>query len=102
VAYSDHVVMEASLDAALTKIFGGTVSTNQAQIAPAPGQAAPAPEAPRGTKAVPAVPDTQALIHEANQHYERALQLQRQGDWAGYGDEIKKLGEALNKLAAKR
>jgi uncharacterized membrane protein (UPF0182 family) len=101
VAYSDHVVMEASLDAALTKIFGGTVSTNEAQIAPAPGQAVPPPGAPPGVKAVPAVADTQALIHEANQHYERALQLQRQGDWAGYGDEIKKLGEALNKLAAK-
>jgi uncharacterized membrane protein (UPF0182 family) len=48
------------------------------------------------------VPDTQALIHEASQHYDRALQLQRQGDWAGYGDEIKKLGEVLNKLAAKQ
>ena len=100
VAYSDHVVMEATLDAALTKIFGGTVTTTEAQLASAiAGQPTPAAGAP-GAKAAGAVPDTQALIHEANQHYDRALQLQRQGDWAGYGDEIKKLGEVLNKLAA--
>ena len=99
VAYSDHVVMEATLDAALTKIFGGTVTTTPAQPASAPGQAS-ARRRSAGAKPAAAAPDTQALIHEANQHYERALQLQRQGDWAGYGDEIKKLGEVLNKLAA--
>lgn len=49
-----------------------------------------------------AAPDVQALIHEASQHYERALERQRQGDWAGYGEEVKKLGEALRKLAATR
>jgi uncharacterized membrane protein (UPF0182 family) len=101
VAYSDHVVMEPTLDAALTKIFGGTVTTTEARPATTPGQASPSPGA-AGTKPVAAAPDLQALIHEANQHYERALQLQRQGDWAGYGDEIKKLGEVLNKLAAKQ
>jgi hypothetical protein len=99
VAYSDHVVMEPTLDAALTKIFGGTVSTMEARPSTTPGQPAPGPATP-ASKPVVAAPDTQALIHEANQHYERALQLQRQGDWAGYGDEIKKLGEVLNKLAA--
>jgi uncharacterized membrane protein (UPF0182 family) len=101
VAYSDHVVMEPTLDAALTKIFGGTVTTTEARPATTPGQPTPSPGTP-GSKPPEAAPDTQALIHEANQHYERALQLQRQGDWAGYGDEIKKLGEVLNKLAAKQ
>jgi len=101
VAYSDHVVMEPTLDAALTRIFGGTVTTTGAQPATIPGQPSPSPGV-EASKPVAAAPDTQALIHEANQHYERALQLQRQGDWAGYGDEIKKLGEVLNKLAAKQ
>ena len=98
VAYSDHVVMEPTLDAALTKIFGGTVTTTEAHLATIPGQ--PTPAGAAGAKPAAVVPDTQALIHEASQHYDRALQLQRQGDWAGYGDEIKKLGEVLNKLAA--
>ena len=46
VAYSDHVVMEATLDAALTKIFGGSVTTTPAQPGSAPGQPAPGPVLP--------------------------------------------------------
>jgi uncharacterized membrane protein (UPF0182 family) len=99
VAYSDHVVMEATLDAALSKIFGGAVTTTDSRPASVPGQPGPA-TGPTTVK--PAAADTQSLIHEANQHYEHALQLERQGDWTGYGDEIRKLGEVLNKLAAKQ
>jgi uncharacterized membrane protein (UPF0182 family) len=94
VAYSDHVVMADTLDAALSNIFSGTVTTSAAP--PPAGAAAPAPGKAPGATA----PDTQALIREANQHYQRALQLQRQGDWAGYGEEVKKLGELLNRLAS--
>jgi hypothetical protein len=95
VAYSDHVVMEDTLDAALSRIFSGAVTTTEALPAP------PEPAAPAPTKAPGAAPvDIQALIREANQHYQRALELQRQGDWAGYGDEIKKLGDVLNRLAS--
>jgi hypothetical protein len=94
VAYSDHVVMEETLDAALSRIFSGTVTTS----APLPS-AAPAPQAHPKAPGAPAA-DTQALIREANQHYQRALELQRQGDWAGYGEEIKKLGQVLNRLAS--
>jgi hypothetical protein len=92
VAYSDQVVMELTLDAALSKIFGGTVSS--AQPAPAPMPTAQAPGAPSP------VAEVQGLIRQANQHYERAQQYQRQGDWGGYGEEIKKLGEVLKRLAA--
>ena len=95
VAYSDHVVMEDTLDAALSKIFSGVVTTTEAL----PSPAAPAAQAPTKAPGTPAV-DIQALVREANQHYQRALQLQRQGDWAGYGEEIKKLGEVLNRLAS--
>ena len=94
VAYSDQVVMEPTLDAALSKIFRGTVSTAAAQPAPGPAPGAAAP--PR--TGAPAA-DLQALIREANQHYERAQQLLRQGDLGGYGEEIKKLGEVLKHLA---
>jgi uncharacterized protein len=89
VSYSDQVVMEATLDEALTRIFGGAVSTTAPAAVPAP--ATPGKPAPQ--------PDIQALIREAREHYDRAQQLLRQGDWGGYGDEIKKLGEVLNKLA---
>jgi uncharacterized membrane protein (UPF0182 family) len=98
VSYSDQVVMEDTLDGALSKIFGGTVSTAGPQAA-----VAPTPAATSQAAAQPAPPaDIQSLIRQANQHYERALQLQRQGDWAGYGQEIKKLGDVLNQLAARQ
>jgi hypothetical protein len=94
VAYSDHVLMEPTLDAALSKIFGGTVSTAAAQPAP------PSIPAPKSAVAAPAATaDIQAMIREANQHYERAQQLLRQGDWAGYGEETRKLGELLKRLS---
>jgi uncharacterized protein len=96
VAYSNHVVMSDTLDGALDQIFGGTV--NEAAPSPAPGE-------PTGAAAAPAAPatpnaNTRTLIQQANQHYERALEKQRAGDWAGYGDEIKQLGEVLKKLSA--
>ncbi len=91
VAYADNVVMEPTLDAALSKIFGGAFET-------APAQPAPAALAPAKGPAPP--PDFQALVREANQHFDRAQQLLRQGDWNGYGEEIKKLGEVLKRISA--
>jgi uncharacterized membrane protein (UPF0182 family) len=96
VSYSDHVVMETSLDAALTKIFGGAVDsagsgTSATTSAGTTQTATTTPMA--GPKA-----NLSALIQEANQHYERAQQLLRQGDWNGYGEEIKKLGDVLKKM----
>ena len=42
---------------------------------------------------------TQALA-EARTHYENAIAAQRAGDWAKYGEELRKLGEALNRASA--
>ncbi|PYV19494.1 MAG: UPF0182 family protein [Acidobacteria bacterium] len=96
VSYTDQVVMEPTFDDALARIFGGAVSTAAAAPTP-PGGITP------GAKSSAAPPaDIQSLIKEAGQHYDRAQQLLRQGDWAGYGEEMKKLGEVLNKLAAQQ
>jgi uncharacterized protein len=109
VSYSDQVVMEDTLDDALSQIFGGQVSTGPEVVtASKPGTPAlPSGAAVRIPKRVPTSAETaaqtaqfQALSQQASQQYQRALQMQRQGDWAGYGQEIKKLGETLNKLAA--
>jgi hypothetical protein len=45
----------------------------------------------------PAIDD---LVHQARAHYERAMQAQRDGNWALYGEEIKRLGEVLERIAA--
>ena len=34
----------------------------------------------------------------AQQHFETALKAQREGNWAAYGDEIKKVGEILAQM----
>ena len=88
VAYSDHVVMEPTLEAALNRIFGGATTPTAPVAAGAP---AAAPSAP---------PDLPSVIREANQHFERAHELLRQGDFAGYGEEIRKLGQVLRLAAA--
>jgi uncharacterized membrane protein (UPF0182 family) len=104
VAYQNTIVMERTLDAALARLFGGagpsaatSAATGESGSAPAPSGApttrtAPAaPEAPRA----PGAPD---LIAEAQATYERALAAQRAGDWARYGEEIKRLGELLGRM----
>jgi hypothetical protein len=39
------------------------------------------------------------LAKEAMAIFQRALNLQRQGDWAGYGEEIRKLQQVLQRLS---
>jgi len=93
VAYSDHIVMERNLESALNAIFGSGATPSQVVSARPGPQLAPSDSAPAAT-------DREALIREANQRFERAQQLLRQGDFAGYGEENRKLGEVLKRLAA--
>jgi uncharacterized membrane protein (UPF0182 family) len=84
VAYGDQVVMEETLELALQRIFGGRKAAQGAQPAPA-------------TASVRA--SSAELAKEAMAIYERAVNLQRQGDWAGYGEELRKLQQALKRMA---
>lgn len=93
VAYQNQIVMEETLDAAIDRLFpGGTPRTTPQ--APAPSLAAP-------QESESASPQFSALAAQARAHYERALQAQREGNWALYGEEIKKLGEVLAKMKAR-
>jgi len=96
VAYSDQVVMESSLEDALNAIFGGNAGGSAATSAPA----ATAPASP-GTPASGISSSLENLIQQANQHFEQAQQDLRQGDWSGYGQEMRKLGEILKQMPAK-
>jgi uncharacterized membrane protein (UPF0182 family) len=91
VAYQNQVVMEETLDAGLTRMFGGS--------ALAPGRPAAAPSA-AAPAAEPGDTGVRSLVLEARRHYEAALTAQRAGDWARYGEELKRLGELLDRLAA--
>ncbi len=87
VAFGDRIVMEETLEAALAGVFGGRP----------PAQAATATAAP---SAAPAAGSGRSLAEAAAQAFDRALERQRAGDWAGYGEEMKRLGEALQRLRA--
>jgi len=80
VAYGNRLAMEENLQAALQKIFGAAL-----------------PER-KETAAKHKVMSLEELIREANEVFQGALKSQREGDWAGYGDKLKKLEDVLKKM----
>lgn len=85
VAYQNQIAMEPTLDEALEQIF-------PADGAPLVAHAATPPPSP--------APRPGDLGHAAREAYRRAIEAQRQGDWARYGAEVERLGEILERLAA--
>jgi uncharacterized protein len=110
VAHQNQIVMEETLPAALNRIFGpGAARVERVTDGVSPGPpatAAPAvpQQVPDVTIAAPAPAsetlDTLAAL--AQEHYQRAMQAQRDGNWALYGEEIKKLGEILERMKARK
>jgi uncharacterized membrane protein (UPF0182 family) len=96
VAYQNQVVMEATLEAGLARLFGGEVP--QRSDSAATDTAQPAAAAPAAQRAALVPPSSGSAISEAQTHYDRAIAAQRSGDWATYGKEIQALGEVLRKL----
>jgi uncharacterized membrane protein (UPF0182 family) len=91
VAYQNRIVMEPTLDQAITRLFG---QSDRAQP--------PKPAATTEATEAAATPSTAAsferLAADAREAYQRAIEAQRAGDWAKYGEEIKRLGELLERL----
>ncbi|MCP4804445.1 MAG: UPF0182 family protein [Proteobacteria bacterium] len=94
VSYEDKIAMEPTLDAALAKVFGA--ATAHAAVAPLDivetvdpetGEVTETQVAPQGAAQAQAV-------------YQRAIDAQRAGDWAAYGQAIDELGLLLGELAA--
>jgi len=91
VADENRIAMEPTLEAGLTRIFGeeppGDLKSQITESKPgetsAPAQSAGA---------------TANLAEQAKQHFDRAMQAQREGDWARYGEEIKRLGAVLEQM----
>jgi uncharacterized membrane protein (UPF0182 family) len=100
VAYQNRIVMEPTLDQAIARLFGTGDRAPAGRAVPAAPAAPVAPAAP-GAPAAPAGADGVAwerMAAEARETYQRALEAQRAGDWAKYGDEIRKLGELLERM----
>ena len=74
VAYENKIAMEETLEAALSRIFGITTATP--------------------TIIVPDQP-TKDIFKQAQALYDEAIRSQKEGDWARYGETIRKLGDIL-------
>ncbi|MBI2821546.1 MAG: UPF0182 family protein [Acidobacteria bacterium] len=97
VAYENRIAMEETLEQSLARLF------DTEGVAPSrePQEAVPDARAAREEMGKQS-PGSVRLIQEAAERYNRAMQAQRQGDWAAYGDEIRRLGEILQRLAKER
>jgi uncharacterized membrane protein (UPF0182 family) len=94
VAYQGSIVMEPTLEAALNRLFGGGEPPRApAAMTRAPEEATPASSGESGVD---------ELLTEARDHYDRAIAAQRAGDWARYGEELRKLGDTLQRASARR
>lgn len=86
VAIGDKIAMKSTLMESIMAIFG---------------EEAPPVETP--TEPVeptePVMGDVAELVEQARQHYEKAQENLRAGDWAGFGEEWDAMEEVLNRLA---
>jgi hypothetical protein len=87
VAHGEMVVMEPNLDTALQRIFGEGAGITTPQLK------------------LPGTGDPDASISDlaktAGQLYDEAQAKLKNGDWAGYGESLSKLREALNDIVDK-
>jgi uncharacterized membrane protein (UPF0182 family) len=96
VAYGNQIAMEETLEQSLERIFGAGAARRDV-VATAPA-APPAAVAAAPAARPPAADTVRDLAARAQEHYARAQEHLRQGNWAGYGEEQKRLGETLKAL----
>jgi hypothetical protein len=94
VAYGNQIAMEPTLEAALARVFGGRVRGEDS--AGRPVERAPSGPSPTAGAAI------SAGIQRAWEAWQRGQEALRKGDWATYGQEQKRVEEALRQLQGGR
>ena len=89
VVAGEQIVMEPTLKESIVAIFGAEAPPAEPVVEP------PVPAEPEE----PIAADIANLIEEAQQHYDKAQQYLKAGDWAGYGNELDALKAILDQLA---
>ncbi|MFC1967976.1 UPF0182 family protein [Chloroflexota bacterium] len=93
VASGDRIVMEPTLAQSLSAIYGGLPPEPPPgePVLTIPSPPSPSPKAPLPTEMA-------ELAQLAQEHYTRAQEYLKAGDWTGWGDELRKMEEVLNQL----
>ena len=102
VAYQNQIVMEPTLEGALARLFGAAAAGDGTGAGPGRSPAISGSEPAASVPAQPSDQSAEALATRARGHYDRAVEAQRSGDWAKYGEELRLLGEVLTQLRAPR
>ena len=97
VAYQDQIVMERTLEEALARLFGASARPGEDRRPRETIESSPSSDSETSTSSSLA-----PLAAEARAHYDRAIQAQRAGDWGKYGEEIRLLGETLQRMGSGR
>ncbi|MEW6618613.1 MAG: UPF0182 family protein [bacterium] len=84
VSFGNKIVMAQNLEQALQEIFGGKIMPAQIET-----KKEVIEEKPLSIK---------ELAKQASAHFQNAEKHLQQGDWAGYGEELRKLKEVLKRL----
>ena len=92
VAYQNRIVMEPTLDQAIARLFGQSDRARTAEASEPTSETAR--RQPRRRQPAASC-RMERLATEARETYQRAIEAQRAGDWAKYGEEIRRLGELL-------
>ncbi len=90
VVSGNRIVMEQTLAQSLSAIYTGLP-----ELEPPAGEVLP-------PTAIPSTADTaqiNQLAKQAQEHYARAQEYLKAGDWAGWGEELEKMAAILNQLA---
>jgi uncharacterized membrane protein (UPF0182 family) len=94
VVHENKIAMGENLEQSLNKLFGsGTMA------APANGEAQARATVPPPTTSATGQP---SLAAQALQQYDRAQQALKEGNWAQYGEELKRLRTTLEELSRQK
>lgn len=85
VGYGDKIIMAEGIDKALQQIFN--INTSGTQVTPGTSVTVPAADTNMKEK-----------IKMAKDNFDKAIEAQKNGDWAKYGEYIKSLQDILNEI----
>ncbi len=81
-AFGNRIEMEETLEESLEKHFGRQIKYLEAKVAAMPEEPG----------------EDMTLARQAIDHYKRSQELLREGNWAGFGDELRRLEDVLKKM----
>ena len=101
VAVGEQIAMEPTLMESIEAVFGESISLPESiPEPPTPAEPAEPSEPPVITEPeVPVDSELAELVAEAREHYEKAQENLKAGDWAGFGEEWDAMEEVLQRLA---